>query len=87
MVWYLNDAYGGVPGATGYQAKVTLSSGAAQKSQTFTVSPVSWTQLQLDVSQWSGSSSITRVEVGVRAVGTQFVWNPKFQLDDIGYFS
>ncbi|WP_156250252.1 DUF5722 domain-containing protein [Pseudactinotalea terrae] len=81
------DSYGGAPGATGYEATFTLTSGEDELTVTQPYSPDSWNELVLDVSGWEGRASIDRIEVGMRAVGTDFAtWNPQFQIDSVGYY-
>ena len=40
--------------------------------------------LSLDLSDWSGRSRVTAIEVGFRAVGSDAAWGPRFQVDDVG---
>ncbi|MDT4911199.1 MAG: hypothetical protein QOC66_327 [Pseudonocardiales bacterium] len=79
------NCYGGVPGATGYEAVVTLTgAGGAVLTKQFAVSPDAWTTLSLDVADWAGAAAVTRIEVGFAAVGTTFApWNGSFQIDDV----
>ncbi|TKA06309.1 alpha-L-rhamnosidase-related protein [Actinacidiphila oryziradicis] len=79
------DCWGGVPGATGYQAVVTLTgSDGSTLTKTYPVSSDIWTTLSLDLSGWSGASAVSRIEVGFRAVGTTYSpWGGDFQLDNV----
>lgn len=79
------DAYGGAPGATGYAADVTLWSGSASRTATLPMKTDQWNQLKLDLGDWAGRSSITKIEIGFRALGSSADWAPHFQLDDVGY--
>lgn len=81
------DAYGGAPGATGYQAEVTLWSGAASRSAVVAMKNDQWNDVRLDVSDWAQRNSITKIEIGFHAVGSTATWAPHFQLDDIGYWN
>lgn len=81
------DSYGGVPGATGYEASVTLTSGDDVETVTEAYSPDSWNELSVDLSDWEGRSAVARIEVSMRAVGTDFpTWNPHFQVDSVGFY-
>jgi uncharacterized ParB-like nuclease family protein len=81
------DCYGGAPGATSYQATVTLTSGTQTLTETVPVQHDSWNDVSVDVSSWPYRDDITGVEIGFQAVGSATVWAPHFQLDDIGYTS
>ena len=49
--------------------------------------PDSWNELVLDTRGWKGRSSVDRIEVSMRAVGTDFAaWNPHFQVDSLGFY-
>lgn len=79
------NCWGGVPGATGYQATVTLTgTDGSVLTKTYAVSPNTWTTLSLPLAGWSGASSVSRIEVGFATVGTTFSpWTGDFQLDDV----
>jgi len=81
------DCYGGVPGATGYQAVVTLTSvDGSARTKTFDVSSDTWSTLSVPLSGWSGATAVRRVEVGFSAVGTDFSpWTGNFQLDQASW--
>jgi hypothetical protein len=67
------DSYGDVPGASGYQAIVTLTgSDGSTLTKTFPVQSDTWSPLHLDLAGWSGSSSVSRIEVGFSAVDTDY---------------
>jgi hypothetical protein len=84
MVWI--DAYGGAPGATGYEADVTLWSGTASRRAALTTMKTDqWNELSVNVGDWAQRNSITRIEVGFHALGTDATWAPHFQIDDVGY--
>jgi len=81
------DSYGGVPDANGYEATFTLYSGDSKRTVTQMYSPDSWTEVVLDVGDWAGRTSVDRIKVGVRALGTDFAnWSPHFQIDSLGYY-
>jgi hypothetical protein len=79
------DCYGGVPGATGYQAVVTLTgTDGTVLTRTFPVPSDTWSPLSVPLAGWSGASSVRRIEVGFSAVGTTFSpWGGDFQIDDV----
>jgi hypothetical protein len=79
------DGYGGAPGATGYQATLTLTSGSQTLTTTVPVSANAWTPVDLDVSSWAGRSDITGISVSYAAVGSTTPWSMHFQLDDVGW--
>jgi hypothetical protein len=81
------DCYGGAPGAVGYEATITLTSGSQTLTQTVPVQHDSWNQVNVDVSSWPYRDDITGVSVGFAAVGSDTAWAPHFQLDDVGYTS
>jgi Bacterial alpha-L-rhamnosidase C-terminal domain len=78
------DCYGGVPGASGYEATITVSAGSDARTKTQPISCDSWNTLSVDLTGWAGRSAVTGIEVGFRALGTTFVWSPRFQIDDVG---
>ena len=85
FVWM--NGYGGVSGATGYQATVTLrSAGGRVVSTTTLVNPDTWNKVSVDVSDWPYKASITGIDVSYRALGTTATWSgsPRLQIDDIG---
>lgn len=81
------DAYGGVPGATGYEATLTLHSGDESISQALpTFVPDSWNRIAVDVSAWPYRDAVTGIDVSYRVLGTDFDWvgGPRLQVDDVG---
>ena len=82
------DGYGGAPGATGYEATVTVTgAGGETRSATHDISADSWNRLSLDLAGWAGRSAVSRIEVSFRAVGSDVQWLPRFQLDDVAVTS
>jgi hypothetical protein len=86
-VWM--NAYGGLPGATGYRATITLHSadGSSVTGTSDAFTPDRWNQLSADLTGWSGRSSITSIDVTFAGVGSGTPWQPRFQLDDLGWFA
>jgi len=81
------DCYGGAPGATGYQATVTLSSGTQTLTRTVPITPDNWNQVSVSLSGWAYRNQVTGIEIGFQATGSATPWQPHFQLDDVGYTS
>jgi hypothetical protein len=81
------NCYGGVPGATGYEAVVTLTgSGASTLTKSFAVSSDSWSTLSLDLTGWAGAAAVSKIEVGFHALGATFSpWSGDFELDDVSW--
>ncbi|WP_283134620.1 DUF5722 domain-containing protein [Rhizohabitans arisaemae] len=81
------NAYGGIPDATGYEAKLTLRSGSESISTVLpTFVPDKWNRLAIDVSAWPHRNNVTGIDVTYRALGTTFNWvgGPHLQVDDVG---
>jgi hypothetical protein len=79
------DGYGGAPGATGYQATVTLTSGSQTLTTTVPVPANAWTPVDVDVSSWAYRGDITGISVSYAAVGSTTPWSMQFQVDDVGW--
>ncbi|WP_157728499.1 DUF5722 domain-containing protein [Actinopolymorpha singaporensis] len=80
------DSYGGAPGATGYEATLTVVSGSERRSTTVsTFTPDRWNELRVDVGDWAQRNKVTRLEVGFRAIGSDTPWSARFQVDDVAY--
>jgi hypothetical protein len=79
------DGYGGAPGASGYQATVTLTSGSQTLTTTVPVSHDAWTPVDVDVSSWAYRSDVTGISVSYAAVGSTTPWSMHFQIDDVGW--
>jgi len=80
------DGYGGAPGASGYQATITLTSGNGQTlTTTVPVAHDAWTPVDLDVSSWAYRGDVTRIAVSFAAVGSSAPWSMHFQVDDVGW--
>ncbi|MFC7624113.1 DUF5722 domain-containing protein [Microlunatus sp. GCM10028923] len=80
------NSYGGAPDATGYEATFTLYSGTDRVTITAPYSPNRWNELVVPVTDWAGRSAIDRIEVGMRALGTETTWSGRFQVDSVGYY-
>ena len=78
------DCYGGAPGASGYEATITVSAGAEQRTHTQPISCDSWNTVSVDLAGWAARANVTGIEVGFRAIGSTFAWSPRFQVDDVG---
>jgi hypothetical protein len=66
---------------------VTLWSGTVSRSAALTTMKTDqWNKLSVDVGGWAQRNSITKIEVGFHALGTDATWAPHFQIDDVGYF-
>lgn len=80
------DSYGGAPGATGYEAVVTLTGAGGQTlSKNLPMSNDTWNQLKVDVSGWAARNAVSRIEIGFHALGSTTAWTPRFQIDDVGW--
>jgi hypothetical protein len=82
------DCYGGAPGATGYEAVVTLTGAGGQTmTKNLAISNDTWNHLAIDVSGWAPRSAISRIEIGFHALGSDTTWTPRFQVDSVGWKS
>jgi hypothetical protein len=79
------DGYGGAPGASGYQATVTLASGSQTLTKTVPVSSDAWNQVSVDVSSWAYRGQVTGISVSFAAAGSTTPWSMHFQVDDVGW--
>ncbi len=80
------NSYGGAPGATGYEATLTVVSGSERRTTTLsTFTPDRWNELRVDVGDWAARNRVTRIEVGFRAIGSDTPWTARFQVDDVSY--
>lgn len=80
------DSYGGAPGASGYEAVVTLTGDAGQTLiKNLPMSNDTWNQLKIDISGWAARSKVSRIEIGFHALGSATPWTPRFQIDTIGW--
>lgn len=79
------DGFGGAPGATGYRATITLSGGNQEVTGSASIQPDAWTKLVIPISTWAYRDQITSISVSYAGVGSSAVWEPAFQVDDVGY--
>jgi hypothetical protein len=79
------DGYGGAPGATGYQATVTLTSGSQTLTKTVPVSNDTWNPVDVDVSSWAYRDHVTGISVSYAATGSTTPWSMHFQVDGVGW--
>ena len=81
------NAYGGAPGATGYEAKMVVFSGSHSISVTKSdFATDAWNRLSIDLSGWAYRSNVTGIDISYRALGTTSAWTggPHLQVDDVG---
>jgi hypothetical protein len=79
------DGYGGAPGATGYEARITLTAAdGSTRARTVPISADAWSRITLDIGDWPARDRVTAIEAGYRAVGSDVPWNPHFQVDFAG---
>jgi hypothetical protein len=83
---YING-YGGPPvvPTTGYRAVLTLYSGSHQLSVTQAISANAWNDIRLNVSAWPYLKAVTEISVSYAGLGTNDIFVPDFQIDDVGY--
>ncbi|WP_370616624.1 alpha-L-rhamnosidase C-terminal domain-containing protein [Mumia qirimensis] len=82
------DAYGGLPGATGYQATVRLVPEAGEPlEKVLSVNPDSWNTLDVDLAGWAGRSAVKEIEIVFQGIGSTTAWGHRFQIDDISWIS
>lgn len=78
------DSYGGAPGATGYQTRVTLT---GSDGQTLTTTAATrndtWNEVDLDVGNWPERSAVSSIAVSFAAPGSTYSWGCQFQIDDV----
>ena len=79
------DSYGGAPGASGYEARITLrASDGTSRSATARIAADAWNRVTVGVGDWSSRRAVTEFEVGFRAIGSDTPWAPHFQVDFAG---
>lgn len=82
-VWV--DSYGAIPDATSYQATMTLHSGDLVKTTTIEYAANTWNKVAVDIGDWAGRSSITRIDVTFQIMTTATGYGPLFQIDEFGW--
>lgn len=81
------DAYGGIPGAAGYSASITLQSGTETITGTKSdFTPDSWNLVAVDVANWPYRNKITKITVTYKIDANWPGWTgAHMQVDDVGY--
>jgi serine/threonine protein kinase len=89
QIFYLYmDCYGFVDGdlvASGYEATVTLTSGHHTLTNTVPILANTWNPVDVDISSWPYRDHVTGISVTFAALGSDIIWTPHFQIDDVGY--
>jgi hypothetical protein len=80
------DSYGAVPGATKYEATLTLRSGSDELTRTVEYAPNTWNRVEVDVGDWAGRSAVTAIEVAYQ-IHTTSTYHIYFHLDGVGWDS
>ena len=79
------DSYGGAPGASGYEARITLrAADGTSRSATTRIAADTWNRVTVGVGDWPSRRAVTELEVGFRALGSDTPWAPHFQVDFAG---
>lgn len=80
------NSYGINPSNTGFTVKVTLTSdnGSIPKTVTQAFNADAWNLISVDISNWSGNTSVTKLEVAVKSDTFSSGWGGKHQIDWIG---
>jgi alpha-L-rhamnosidase len=77
------DAYGGLPGGTGYRAQIVLHDGSEQRSITTPVTNDTWNRIDVDISDWAPRDAITSIDVSFSGIGSAVAWGGNFDIDDV----
>ncbi|PSK96406.1 hypothetical protein CLV30_12665, partial [Haloactinopolyspora alba] len=73
-------------GISDYEAIVRVWSGDQMiEGQASDYRPNRWNLLSADVSDWEHRSSITKIEVSFRGLGSSDDWGGRFQIDKMGW--
>ncbi|MFD0959764.1 hypothetical protein [Paenibacillus chungangensis] len=76
--------WAGAPGATGYEAKIKLTSASGHLlEQTYETTHDVWQLLRLDFRSWPYRNELKRIDVSFRAVGGNEPWSGKFFVDQV----
>jgi hypothetical protein len=77
------NSYGINPSNTGFTLQVSLTSnnGASVKTVTQAINADSWNLVSVDISSWSGNTSVTKMEVAVKSDTFTSAWGGKHQID------
>jgi serine/threonine-protein kinase len=80
------DGFGYPPYATGYQVRVTLTSGSHTLTSTMGARCNTWNPISVRISYWPYRGRITAISVSWIGIGSKTTpWWPHFQIDDVGY--
>ncbi|WP_162942747.1 hypothetical protein [Cryobacterium soli] len=80
------DHWGGAPGATDYEAVVTVRAQDGSSRTVTVLSPGgSWQSISIDLVGWPARNKVTEIEIGFRAVGSTAPWVSKFFVDDVRF--
>jgi hypothetical protein len=71
--------------ATGFEATITLTSGSKTLTKTVPLFPNTWNLVDVDVSSWLYRDHVTGISVTFAGIGSDIIWTPHFQIDDVGY--
>lgn len=78
------DHWGGAPGATDYEAFVTVRAADGSSRTTTVLSPGGfWQTIEVDISAWASRDALSSIEIGFRAIGSASPWSSKFFIDDV----
>ncbi|MDI4647019.1 hypothetical protein [Cohnella hashimotonis] len=76
--------WSGAPGATGYEAQISLTAENGQTlSQIFPTTGNGWQLLRLDIGSWPYRDQVRRIDIRFRAVGGNQPWAGKFFIDQV----
>ena len=80
------NAYGGAVGATGYTARIVVTSadGTSVTADLASFTPDRWNPVSVDVADWPGREAVTSITIGMAARGSTLpTWAPRFQVDEV----
>jgi hypothetical protein len=71
--------------ASGFEATIRLTSGSKTLIKTVGLLPNTWNPVDVDVSSWPYRDHVTGISVTFAGIGSNIIWTPHFQIDDVGY--
>jgi len=80
------NAYGGAVGATGYTARIVVTSadGTSVTADLSSFTPDRWNRVSVGLAGWPGRAAVTSITFGMAARGSSLpAWAPRFQVDDV----
>ncbi|HWM72623.1 MAG TPA: DUF5722 domain-containing protein [Nocardioides sp.] len=80
------NAYGGAVGATGYTARIVVTSadGTSVSADLSSFTPDRWNRVSVGLAGWPGRAAVTSITFGMAARGSSLpAWAPRFQVDDV----